>query len=215
MVDLFDKHILEIINENTSPRVSETYTDTQLPTQISIEKIKENLKYNASDEAIEERLNKLREGAFLTSENGKWRLTYKGKMILEDFWNTLSEITIKEKTKPEITKEIKTEEPMKITEPSPSSEFDVEKKALSKLQEKREASITYRIDLVSRILYNSAFLLILTGLTFMITGFLLIAEIYSGTDILILGFNAWIYTLITSVCLALITGINISRKSFE
>ena len=117
MVDLFDKNILETINENTSSETGKAFTESASPTHLSFNEIKKQLKHNVSDEIVEKRLSKLEEAGFLTSKEEKWRLTFKGKMILEDFWNTLSELKIVEEveeTTPEtIEKHVKETEKIK------------------------------------------------------------------------------------------------------
>jgi len=94
LVDLLDKKILETIKENTSPESSDTLQETELPTHISFPELKKNLTQDASDEMIQKRLENLVETGFLNIKEEKWRLTFKGRVLLEDFWDTLSKIEI-------------------------------------------------------------------------------------------------------------------------
>jgi len=61
--------------------------------------------------------------------------------------------------------------------------------------------------------WNDAFLFVITGFMFLVTGALLIARIYSLLQVSFFGIDAWIPTLALAVALTMVSGIRISSKS--
>jgi len=290
LVDLLDKKILETIKENTSPESSDTLQETELPTHISFPELKKNLTQDASDEMIQKRLENLVETGFLNIKEEKWRLTFKGRVLLEDFWDTLSKIEIgeeekeqaeeiekpieKEKieekpttpkpplTSPQLSKSLEEisverkqaqefltqlnrsydagliddelyqsfrdqfskrldeleytrDEKIQLSRAAQMEEDEVTGKIVQILPELREESRAVKTRGILDLLSNKPALLVITGFVFLLTGFLLIAEVYEEASILLLGLNAWIITLSIGIVFTLLTGISISLRGGE
>lgn len=125
MVDLLDKNILEVIESYASREKAEGPVEVTPPISISATELKQHLKYNVPVEVVEERLRSLEEGGFLRSEDGKWSLTFKGRMLLEDFWDTLSSLKIVESVEeaaPTVVEAPETEE-VRVAPPSTAPEL--------------------------------------------------------------------------------------------
>jgi len=165
LVDLLDKNILDVIDSYKPPEKEEGPTQAGSPlVSISVTELKQRLKYNVSTEVLESRLKGLEEGGFLRSDDGKWRLTFKGKMLLEDFWDTLAKLKIVEeveKAPPTVVEAPQGEEkPSEKPLPLTASEWA---KGLERVGAKRQQAIellsefrrSYEAGLVSDEMYNS------------------------------------------------------------
>lgn len=206
MVDLLDKDILEAIDRYASPEKVEGFERGPALVPISATELKQRLKYNVSTEVVESRLRRLEEEEFLRSEGGKWRLTFKGKMLLEDFWDTLSRLKIVE----EVEKAPSKMEAPSASPPSASPELnkgpeDIGARPLETTRKRAAKWFTVG--------FNKGILFVSTGVAFLATGILLIAKIYYPPSILILGLDAWIFALALGVVLALSTSVYVSLRS--
>jgi len=116
LVDLLDKNILDVIGGYKPSKKANATQAEPSPASISVTELQRHLKYDVSTEILESRLKGLEDEGFLSSEEGKWRLTPKGKMLLEDFWDTLAKLKIGEEVEKEPPKVI--EAPQREEEPS-------------------------------------------------------------------------------------------------
>jgi len=208
LVDLLDKDILEVIDRYASPEKVEGFERGPALAPISVTELKQRLKHNVSIEIIESRLRRLEEEGFLRSEEGKWRLTFKGKMLLEDFWDTLSKLKIVE----EVEKAPSKMEAPSASPPSASPELtkgpeDIGARPLETTRKGVAKWFTVG--------FNKGVLFVSIGVAFLATGLLLIAKIYYPPGILILGLDAWILTLTLGVGLALSAGVYLSLRSHK
>jgi len=209
LVDLLDKNILDVIDSYKPPEKEEGPTQAGSPlVSISVTELKQRLKYNISTEALESRLKGLEEGGFLRSDDGKWRLTFKGKMLLEDFWDTLAKLKIVEEVEREIEGRIQSEREARF------KEIEAVEEEVEQLPEAGATSAT-KMGFVRRLgmgLTETA-LFVFSGIFFFATGVLLLGKIYQPSGILLFGLDAWILTLAFGVVLAIITGVYISFRS--
>jgi hypothetical protein len=158
MVDLLDKAIMEVIDNR-----------------------KRSLKYNITDKVLGQHLARLQEEGYLESEKGRWRLTFKGKTLLEEV--------------PTVVEAPKIEEAITASPPLTSPELA---KSLEDLGTKRRHAIEFSLP-------------VFTGVMFLATGLLLLADINKLSSIIILGLNAWVLILTVGVILFLIIGISRAR----
>jgi len=173
MVDLLDKDIMEVIDNR-----------------------KRSLKYHITDKVLGQHLARLQEEGYLESEKGRWHLTSKGKMLLENFWGTLSQLKIGEETSPKMVEAPQIEEAMVASHTLTPTKLA---KSLKGLGTKRQQATEF-------------ILLVFTGVMFSVTGLLLLAKVYNLFSIIILGLNAWVLTLAVGVVSFIITGINVSFR---
>ena len=165
MVDLLDKNILDVIDGYKPPEKAEGAVRAGAPiVSISITELKQRLKYNVSTEVLESRLKGLEDEGFIRSEEGGWRLTFKGKMLLEDFWDTLAKLNIVEEVEKGPPKVI--EAPQREEEPSEKLALptapewakgveDIEAKRQQAIELLSELRRSYEAGLASEELYNS------------------------------------------------------------
>ncbi len=165
MVDLLDKNILDVIDGYKPPEKEEGVVRAGAPVApISVTELKQGLKYNISTEVLEGRLKGLEDGGFIRSEEGGWRLTFKGKMLLEDFWDTLAKLKIVEEVEKEPPKVVEVprreeeplEEPVLPTAPEWAKGMeDVGVKRQQAIKFLSEFRRSYEAGLVSEESYNS------------------------------------------------------------
>lgn len=165
MVDLLDKNILDVIDGYKPPEKEEGVVRAGAPVApISVTELKQGLKYNISTEVLEGRLKGLEDGGFIRSEEGGWRLTFKGKMLLEDFWDTLAKLKIVEEVEKEPPKVVEVprreeeplEEPVLPTAPEWAKGMeDVGVKRQQAIKFLSEFRRGYEAGLVSEESYNS------------------------------------------------------------